>query len=73
MDQIQAALTAYFQSLAINHALMKTCLDEVNSHLNRETTVPSVRENLAKLEQALTLDWAPIGKMELAVSSTSNN
>ena len=72
VDQIQAALTAYFHNLAINHTLMKTCFDEIKQNLDRETTVPSVRDNLEKLE-ALTADWAPVGKMEPAVSSTSKN
>jgi len=72
VDQIQAALTAYFHNLAINHALMKTYLDEIKQNLDRETTVPSVRDNLEKLE-ALTMDWAPVEKTEPAVSSVANN
>ena len=56
VDQIQAALTAYFQSLAINHALMKTYLDEIKQNLDRETTLQVVRDNLKILDQAITME-----------------
>lgn len=67
------ALTRFTQRITNRFALMQNCIDEIKSHLDRDTTLPIIIENLDKLEYSLSLDLDPERVMESSVSSLLNN
>jgi len=73
VDLQMDALSRFTQRITNRFTLMKNCIDAIRSHLDRETTLPDVTENLDKLEYSLSLDLDPEGIMEPAVSSLVNN
>ena len=73
VDLQMDALTRFTQRITNRFTLMKNCINEIRCHLDRETTVPDVTENLDKLEYSLSLDLDPEGIMESSVSLLVNN
>jgi hypothetical protein len=73
LDLQMDALTKHSQRITNRFTLMKNCINEIRCHLDRDTTLPIIIENLDKLEYSLSLNLDPEGILEPAVSSVSNN
>lgn len=76
LDQVAMALGGFARSIAHEVAQLKTCVDEVKNHLDPDTTVPVVKENLEKMEQLelmMTRHWATKGLPSAMNTSVSKN
>jgi hypothetical protein len=63
----------YSQRVRNRINLMKACVRQIKTHLDRETTVPEVIENLENLEYSLSFDWDLVSMVDPVPASQSIN